>query len=218
MSKFKVGDRVRVRKPADVDQPPCWVDGMEKFDGTEQEISAVRDTDCIVRFARDPNAWAFHFDWLEPVEPKTLNVGDPVEPIRSWVPAGYSVVEMAVPDEMAAAIGEGNALMWKQANFGERYLSSNYNRVQIRQTRTNEFYSVIVPTTPPAEQYRDPTQADVGRMIEVRDRVEEGWEPRELLAVIGDEKIRRRFVCRDFIDGVGSFTWKYAQIKNEEAK
>jgi hypothetical protein len=218
MSKFRVGDTVRVRKPADVMHGPWWLEGMEKFHGTEQEISAVDYLGCIVRFARDPRAWAFHFDWLEKVEPKTLNVDEPVEPVRSWVPDGYSVIEIAVPDAMAAEIGEGNALVWKQVKVGESYLSITRNKVIVREIEAQTFFNVIVPTTQPAEQYRDPTQADVGKMVEVRDRVKEGWEPRELLAVIGDEKIRRRFVCRDFIDGVGSFTWTFARIKIEESK
>ncbi len=137
---------------------------------------------------------------------------------KSWVPDGYSVVEMAVPDEIAAEIGEGNALVWRQASAGERYLSSAFNRVGTRQKRTDSFLSVIVPTTPPADQYREPTQDDVGKMVEVRDRSKEGWEPRELLAVIGDETIVRRFVCRDAAGGFYCFTWTFARIKIEEVK
>jgi hypothetical protein len=231
VSKFQVGDRVRVRKPANIYQYPNWTDSMDCFDGTEQEISKVNvgALHHTVHFAKDSCNYYFHFDWLEPVAPKTLNVGDPVEPMRSWVPDGYSVVEMAVPDEMAAAIGEGNALMWKQANFGERYLSSNYserylssnyNRVKIRQTRTNEFHSVIVPTTPPAEQYREPTAADVGRVVEVRDSedADHDWQARELLAVIGDKKVDQRFVCRDRNSEKKSLNWRFARIKIEGSK
>jgi hypothetical protein len=204
MSKFQVGDRVRVRKPADVEKFPQWVDEMDKFDGTVQVIRQVRTSDEVVRFDVDPMNWNFHFDWLEP--------------IRSWVPEGYSVVEMAVPDAMANDIGDGNALVWKQVNVGERYLSSAYNRVRTKISRTNEFYSVIVPTTQPAEQYRDPTQNDVGKMVDVRDCEEKDWQTRELLAVIADETIDSRFVCRDVASKVYCFTWKYARIKIEEVK
>ncbi len=218
MSKFQVGDRVRVRKPADVDQPPCWVEDMDKFDGTEQEISAVRDTDCIVRLARDTNAWAFHFDWLEPVKPKTLDLGEPVERMRSWVPEGYIVIEMAVPKAMAAAIGEGNALIWKRPLKGENFFYPANGRESAIGDYAHYYYPVIVPTTPPAEQYRDPTQADVGKMVEVRDREKEPWQARELLALIGDETIVRRFVCRDLPGGVNCHHWTFARIKIEESK
>ena len=199
MSKFQVGDRVRVRKPADVEQYPQWADEMDKFDGTVQVIRQVRTSDEVVRFDVDPMNWNFHFDWLEP--------------IRSWVPEGYSVVEMAVPDAMANDIGDGNALVWKQVNVGERYLSSAYNRVRTKISRTNEFYSVIVPTTQPAEQYREPTAADVGKMAEVRDNISDLWVKRKLLAVIDDDSISHRFICR-ILEGNPLHTcWRYARIK-----
>jgi hypothetical protein len=214
MSEFKVGDRVQVRKPAEVKGNPYWSDAMDKFDGTEQEIEQILHLCRLVRFARDPEAWAFHFDWLEPVASKTLDLGEPVEPIRSWVPEGYSVVEMAVPDAMAASIGAGNALVWRKAKIGELYLSSAYNRVKIRQTRTDDFLNVIVPTTPPAEQYREPTAADVGKMVEVRCSNKDEWVIRELLSVIGNSEIERRFICRILETNVGAF-WDFARIKKE---
>jgi len=200
VSKFQVGDRVRVRKPADVEQYPQWADEMDKFDGTVQVIRQVRTSDEVVRFDVDPMNWNFHFDWLEP--------------IRSWVPEGYSVVEMAVPDAMANDIGDGNALVWKQVNVGERYLSSAYNRVRTKISRTNEFYSVIVPTTPPAPQYREPTQADAGRMVEVSDYGNR-WEAYQLLAVL-PQHIRYR-IAVDSGEGI-AMLWKYARIKIEESK
>jgi hypothetical protein len=188
-----------VRKPADVEQYPQWADEMDKFDGTVQVIRQVRTSDEVVRFDVDPMNWNFHFDWLEP--------------IRSWVPEGYSVVEMAVPDAMANDIGDGNALVWKQVNVGERYLSSAYNRVRTKISRTNEFYSVIVPTTQPAEQYREPTAEDVGKMAEVRDNISDLWVKRKLLAVIDDDSISHRFICR-ILEGNPLHTcWRYARIK-----
>jgi hypothetical protein len=218
MTKFQVGDRVLVRKPADVERSPRWLGEMEKFDGTEQKISEVRYSDCVVKFVGDSLKWAFHFDWLEPVKPKTLNVGDPVEPIRSWVPDGYSVIDIAVPDVMAAEIGDGNALVWSQANFGERYLSSAYNRVKIRQTRTDDFLNVIVPTTQPAPKYREPTSKDVGKMVDVRDDSRDQWAKRKLLAVIDDDSISHRFICRILEGNPLHSCWRYAQIKIEEPK
>ena len=204
MSKFQVGDRVRVRKPADVEKFPQWVDEMDKFDGTVQVIRQVRTSDEVVRFDVDPMNWNFHFDWLEP--------------IRSWVPEGYSVVEMAVPDAMAAEIGEGNALVWKQARAGDRWLCHSHNEVAIRQRETDLFLNVIVPTTPPAPKYREPTQADVGKMAEVRDNISDLWVKRKLLAVIDDDSISHRFICR-ILEGNPLHTcWRYARIKIEEVK
>jgi hypothetical protein len=143
--------------------------------------------------------WNFHFDWLEP--------------IRSWVPEGYSVVEMAVPDAMAAEIGEGNALVWKQVKVGERYLSGTRNIVIVREIETATFFNVIVPTTPTAEQYREPTAADVGKMAEVRDNISDLWVKRKLLAVIDDDSISHRFICR-ILEGNPLHTcWRYARIK-----
>ncbi len=199
MSKFQVGDWVMVRKPADVEQYPQWADEMDKFDGTVQVIRQVRTSDEVVRFDVDPMNWNFHFDWLEP--------------IRSWVPEGYSVVEMAVPDAMAAEIGEGNALVWKQVKVGERYLSGTRNIVIVREIETATFFNVIVPTTPTAEQYREPTAADVGKMAEVRDNISDLWVKRKLLAVIDDDSISHRFICR-ILEGNPLHTcWRYARIK-----
>lgn len=207
MSQFQVGDRVRVRKPADVERRPFWVDQMDRFDGTVQVIRQVRTSDEVVRFDGDPMNWNFHFDWLEPVKPKTLNVGDPVEPIRSWVPDGYSVVEIALPDVMAQAIGEGNALVWKKPAKAEDYIDISI-----------EFCPVIVPTTPPAPQYREPTQEDVGKMVEVRESETNTWKVRELLAVIDDKEIEGRFTCRDAVYRKRACCWDFAQIRIEESK
>jgi hypothetical protein len=188
-----------VRKPADVEQYPQWADEMDKFDGTVQVIRQVRTSDEVVRFDVDPMNWNFHFDWLEP--------------IRSWVPEGYSVVEMAVPDAMAAEIGEGNALVWKQVKVGERYLSGTRNIVIVREIETATFFNVIVPTTPTAEQYREPTAEDVGKMAEVRDNISDLWVKRKLLAVIDDDSISHRFICR-ILEGNPLHTcWRYARIK-----
>jgi hypothetical protein len=137
---------------------------------------------------------------------------------KSWVPEGYSVVEMAVPDEMASQIGEGNALVWKRPMQGEKFLSCASHLQVAEMDFVTEYVPVIVPTTPPAEQYREPNQADVGKMVEVRDREKEPWQARELLAVIGDETIVRRFVCRDLPGGVNCHHWTFARIKIEEAK
>jgi hypothetical protein len=123
---------------------------------------------------------------------------------KSWVPKGYSVVEMAVPDEMAQAIGEGNALVWKKPAKGEDYIDISI-----------EFCPVIVPTTPPAPQYREPTAADVGEMVEVSD-FQGQWFKYELLAVLPQD-ISKRFIVRGKA-GDDSYSWKFARIKIEESK
>lgn len=33
MAKFKVGDKVRIKKPVDTSEGPAWVDGMGECDG-----------------------------------------------------------------------------------------------------------------------------------------------------------------------------------------
>jgi hypothetical protein len=136
---------------------------------------------------------------------------------KSWVPKGYSVVEMALPDVMAQAIGEGNALVWKKPVIGERFCGEGRTETSTRDY-AHYYYPVIVPTTPPAEQYREPTAADVGKMAEVRDNISDLWVKRKLLAVIDDDSISHRFICR-ILEGNPLHTcWRYARIKNEEAK
>jgi hypothetical protein len=209
MSKFKVGDRVRVRKPADVMQKPWWTEGMDRFDGSLHRIRELVTDYGNFKLVGAGN-YQFHPDWLGKV--------DPVEPIRSWVPQGYSVIEIAVPDAMREAIGEGNALVWKKPNRGQRYFALGLTTNVSRADFLDNFHPVITPTTPPAPKYREPTQADVGRMVEVRDSQDHRWENFELLAVIRDESIFERFVCRDREDALDSINWTFARIKIEEPK
>jgi len=192
MSKFKIGDRVRVRKPASVMHGPGWSPGMEVFDGSLHRIKELLADGGNFKLM-GAGDYKFHPDWLEPVKP-----------VPSWVPDGYSVVEIALPDVMAQAIGEGNALVWKKPAKGEDYIDISI-----------EFCPVIVPTTPPAEQYREPTSADVGKMVEVSDS-EKQWFTYELLAVLPKD-ICSRFIVRGKTDAQ-SYSWKYARIKIEEVK
>jgi hypothetical protein len=185
---------------------------MDLFDGS---LHRIRELVAYSGYFKLVGAGDYHFhpDWLEPVEPKTLNVGDPVEPMQSWVPEGYSVVDIAVPDAMASEIGEGNALVYERPRIGQRYFCL-LNESRVADVNwCGHACPVIVPTTPPSEQYRDPTQADVGEMVEVSDCQEMGFETRELLAVISDQNLYQRFVCRDRCNGRHALTWKYARIK-----
>ena len=206
MSKYKVGDRVRVRKPANIYQFPNWTDRMDCFDGTEQEISKVNvgALHHTVHFAKDSCNYYFHFDWLEPVEP-----------MQSWVPQGYTVIPMAVPDEMAKQLyaDSGTVLVWKPPKLGMNYLCPTTSHVRCATEDFWECYPTATYTTVPSEQYRDPTQADVGKMVEVSDCQEMGFATRELLAVISDQNLYQRFVCRDRCNGRHALTWKYARIK-----
>jgi hypothetical protein len=218
MSKFNVGDWVMVRKPAHFDELPGWLQSKLNLlvIGSVRKIVAVdfyelEESKKVFDYKLDHiNYTKFSEDSLEPFYPD--------QPDPTWVPEGYTVIPIAVPDEMREAIGEGNALVWSQCNVGERYLSSAYNRVKIRQTRTDDFLNVIVPTTTPAEQYREPTQADVGKMTEVRDDSRDQWVERKLLAVIDDDSMSHRFICRISEGNPLHLCWRYAQIKIEEVK
>lgn len=132
---------------------------------------------------------------------------------KSWVPDGYSVIEMAVPDAMAAAIGEGNALVWRKPVIGERFCGEEGTETSTRDY-AHYYYPVIVPTTPPAPKYREPTQADAGRTVEVSDYGNR-WEAYQLLAVL-PQHIRYR-IAVDSGEGL-PLLWKYARIKIEESK
>jgi hypothetical protein len=218
MSKFNVGDWVMVRKPAHFDELPGWLQSKLNLlvIGSVRKIVAVdfyelEESKKVFDYKLDHiNYTKFSEDSLEPFYPD--------QPDPTWVPEGYTVIPIAVPDEMARDIGDGNALVWRQASVGERHLSSALNRVGTILKRTDSFLSVITPTTPPAPKYREPTQADVGRMVEVRDSQDHRWENFELLAVIRDESIFERFVCRDREDALDSINWKFARIKIEESK
>jgi hypothetical protein len=136
---------------------------------------------------------------------------------KSWVPKGYSVVEMALPDVMAQAIGEGNALVWKKPVIGERFCGEEATETSTRDY-AHYYYPVIVPTTPPAPQYREPTAADVGKMVEVRSACFPWIEgSRELLAVLPID-LNQRFICRNRMYPNNVNGYDYARIKIEESK
>jgi|688.fasta_scaffold05336_3 hypothetical protein len=223
MSKFKVGDVVRVWKPANTDQFPYWGDGMDRFHGTEQTISRINTLDHTVEFAENSCScnYFFHFDWLEPCTDPAV---EPAQPEWSWVPKGHTVIEMAVPDSLAKKIGAGNALVWEHRKEGKQYLTSvntDNNGVNLVSTANSDgllFVPTVVSTTPPVSQYREPTSADVGKIVEVKDSKDGRWNNFELLAVIQDENILERFVCRDPGDALDSINWKYAQIRIEEGE
>jgi hypothetical protein len=187
---------------------PWWNESMHRFDGQVGQIEREREGHFQIRgfVASKECSYIFHRDWLSPAKPP-----EPVEPIRSWVPEGYSLVEMALPDVMAQAIGEGNALVWKKPVIGERFCGEEGTETSTRDY-SHYYYPVLVPTRPPAVQYREPTQADVGRMVEVRDVEEESWESRELLAVL-PQHIKYR-IAVDSGEGL-AMLWRFARIKKD---
>ena len=227
MSKFKVGDVVRVWKPANTDQFPHWCKGMDRFHGTEQTISIVcvdmTGRDSTVRFTGDSGGYYFDLNWLEPC---TNTAVEPTQPEWSWVPKGHTVIEMAVPDSLAQKIGAGSALVWGHRKKGKQYLTSmtadkyGMSLVKIANSYESIYVPTVVSTTPPppVSQYREPTSADVGKIVEVKDSKDGRWSNFELLAVIQDENILERFVCRDPGDALDSINWKYAQIRIEEGE
>ena len=225
MSKFKVGDVVRVWKPANTDQFPHWCKGMDRFHGTEQTISIVcvdmTGRDSTVRFTGDSGGYYFDLNWLEPC---TNTAVEPTQPEWSWVPKGHTVIEMAVPDSLAQKIGAGNALVWGHRKEGKQYLTSmtsdNKGMSLVRMANTSEslYVPTVVSTTPPVPQYREPTLTDVGKMVEVRDDSRDQWAKRELLAVIDDDSISHRFICRILKSNPLHSCWRYAQIRIEEGE
>jgi hypothetical protein len=206
----KVGGWVLVTRPENWVKcsSPWWNESMHRFDGQVGQIEREREGHFQIRgfVASKECSYIFHRDWLSPAKPP-----EPVEPIRSWVPEGYSLVEMALPDVMAQAIGEGNALVWKKPVIGERFCGEEGTETSTRDY-SHYYYPVLVPTRPPAVQYREPTQADVGRMVEVRDVEEESWESRELLAVL-PQHIKYR-IAVDSGEGL-AMLWRFARIKKD---
>jgi hypothetical protein len=65
-------------------------------------------------------------------------------------------------------------------------------------------------------QYREPTMADVGQMVEVQDSDSLGWAEVELLAVLPHDVSAWRFLVRLGRDNYQS--WQYARIKVEVAQ
>ena len=68
---FKVGDWVRITKPKDVRQKPCWSYCMDKYDGQTLEIEEFDSDGYLVI-----DDWGFNPDWCTKVEAPKLKVGD----------------------------------------------------------------------------------------------------------------------------------------------
>lgn len=64
---LKAGDTVVIHKPYDTEQPPYWVDGMDKFDGMETVITEVLKGIRWVHLKGCEGVW-FLTDWVDFVE------------------------------------------------------------------------------------------------------------------------------------------------------
>jgi hypothetical protein len=98
-AKFKVGDRVRVRKPKDPESG--WISPeMDIYDGGVYEIQ--RKGGSAVRF-KNHLEWAFLHKWLEP--PPTVNECLTVDNVNH--PAHYNQGGIECIDAIKAATGSG---------------------------------------------------------------------------------------------------------------
>jgi hypothetical protein len=73
--KFKVGDKVKVKKPVNVYENPCWDRNMDKYDGGEYVIRYksgwILLEGCVGRtlnHSRLSSFWRFNAKWLTLVE------------------------------------------------------------------------------------------------------------------------------------------------------
>ncbi len=219
MSKFQVGDWVMVRKPAHFDELPGWLQSKLNL----LVIGGVRKIVAVDFYELEESKKVFdykldHVDYVKFGE-DSLEPFYPDEPDPTWVPEGHTVIPIAVPDAMANDIGDGNALVWKQPKLGMNYLCPTTSHVRCATEDFSKCYPTATYTTPPAPKYREPTAADVGKMVEVSDikaclnEAATCWIEAELLAVLPKD-VPARFVAYRLDPGF----WKYARIKNEEAK
>ncbi len=73
--KFKVGDKVRVKKKEDCDleieNQPDWVDAMDKFEGEICEVIEGNSENGNLHISYKKDSWYFHPSWLEAIETDT---------------------------------------------------------------------------------------------------------------------------------------------------
>jgi hypothetical protein len=70
---------------------------------------------------------------------------------------------------------------------------------------------------PPKPKYRIPTQADVGKVVEVDDHrcINTAWQKRILLAVLPENQTCR-FICQGDISESSHMSWTYARIRCDD--
>jgi hypothetical protein len=100
VSKFKVGQKVRMTKP-ERDQSPFWVSDMNKFDGKVGTVTSVNpgSGNCHI------NGYNFHKDWLTLVEDLTDSQEDVEVTTAMHIPPNqYGLTAWKLP-------GRGNKVM-----------------------------------------------------------------------------------------------------------
>lgn len=70
--RFHIGDYVVVRKPAFVNEPPCWTPDMENCDGAVAQIRDIWKNQGEIMVGLkgcdgcSVNDWSFNMKWLSP--------------------------------------------------------------------------------------------------------------------------------------------------------
>jgi hypothetical protein len=102
---------------------------------------------------------------------------------------------------------------WRAIKVDDTWLYYDHDNIQ--KVKPDDIYDWLEDCDSwdwePEPQYREPTQADVGKLVEVRDSDDQPWGKLELLAVLPAD-IKYRFLSRY---NEGRFhSWKYARIKD----
>lgn len=75
----KVGDWVRIKKPADTQASACiWAGSMNKYDGQIIEVKQLSEEGIL------HDNWGFMLDWLEPAEQPAIKQSLTTEPPDGW--------------------------------------------------------------------------------------------------------------------------------------
>lgn len=84
--RFKVGDKVTVKKPSDTRGKFCWFKGMDCFDGTVQEVEGIIEAYGFITFKDDEHAWSFDPAWLKPAQ-------EPVKKPLKWAKEAHAWID-----------------------------------------------------------------------------------------------------------------------------
>lgn len=66
LREIRAGDRVKIRKPADVNEWPSWETSMDRYDGTIIVVERIESLGISYRYVFY-DRWKFNLTWLEPV-------------------------------------------------------------------------------------------------------------------------------------------------------
>jgi len=80
----KVGDWVRIKKPADtIASASSWWPSMDKYDGQIIQVKQIEEDGVVLE------EWGFMFDWLEPAEQPAIK-----QPLNTEPPDGWRFLEV----------------------------------------------------------------------------------------------------------------------------